>query len=75
MNTNWKILEDESQINKNKVWKEIKTLNFRDIDKGICEICGISNHQQEDIGITVFSNGTENKSFCEDCLYNLPLES
>ncbi|MCE8163841.1 MAG: hypothetical protein I3273_06245 [Candidatus Moeniiplasma glomeromycotorum] len=77
---NWKISEQhaENKIKENNTWTETKTLTSRDIDRAICEICGISNHQEnekeeneEDINIIVFANGNENIAFCDDCLYNL----
>ncbi|KLL01980.1 MAG: hypothetical protein MRERC_2c022 [Mycoplasmataceae bacterium RC_NB112A] len=47
---NWKILgQDESQIKPTDiVWEETKTLTDKDIDKGICEICGASNRQKRE---------------------------
>ncbi|CAG8515184.1 2924_t:CDS:2 [Racocetra persica] len=70
---------DDYKINPNDtVLEETKTLTSRDIEKGICEKCGITNHQEkeeENVNITVFSDGTETKAFCDDCLGTIKIET
>ncbi|RHZ36868.1 hypothetical protein [endosymbiont GvMRE of Glomus versiforme] len=70
---------DSNKINpSDTILKESKTLTFRDTEKAICEKCGVTNHQEkaeaESINIIVFSDETETKSFCNDCLATLKVK-